>query len=168
METHLKSIEALLEKVKPFPTVGNRIKLNQNKTKNGNSKRLNCIHFGVKKIGNTYSQTKASKLQLYPELENEIHKFIEIYYPDLDFNQILINKNNWFSMHKDKNNKIDEALLIGLGDYIGGEVNLHDDEGNITSSINLKYNPILFANKTTNHSVNKWLGNRYSIITYLI
>ena len=71
-------------------------------------------------------------------------------------------------MHKDKNNKIDEALLIGLGDYIGGEVNLHDDDGNIMSSINLRYNPILFANKTTNHSVNEWPGDRFTIITYLI
>ena len=71
-------------------------------------------------------------------------------------------------MHKDKNNKIDKALLIGLGDYEGGELNLHNDASTIIKRVDIKYNPIIFANKTINHSVQPWTGDRYSIITYLI
>ena len=168
MDIDLKKIEILLENIKPFPKVTNRKPLNQFKTSGGNHRQLNCIHLGVKYFGTKYSQTKASKENLYPEVEKSIRNFIEKYYPTIQYNQILINKNNFFSMHKDKNNKIDKALLIGLGDYVGGELNLHDDNGTIIKRVDIRMNPILFANKTINHSVEPWTGDRYSIITYLI
>ena len=168
MDLDLKQIQILLENIKPFPKVTNRKPLNQFKTSGGNHKQLNCIHLGVKYFGKKYSQTKATKENLYPDLERSILNFIEKYYPNIKYNQILINKNNWFNIHKDKNNKIDKALLIGVGNYEGGELNLHDDNGIIIKRVNIKNNPIIFANKTISHSVQPWTGDRYSIITYLI
>jgi len=168
MDLDLKQIQILLENIKPFPKVTNRKPLNQFKTSGGNHKQLNCIHLGVKYFGKKYSQTKATKENLYPDIERSILNFIEKYYPNIKYNQILINKNNWFNIHKDKNNKIDKALLIGVGNYEGGELNLHDDNGIIIKRVNIKNNPIIFANKTISHSVQPWTGNRYSIITYLI
>ena len=168
MDIDLKHIQTLLENIKPFPKVTNRKTLNQLYTSGGNHKQLNSIHLGVKYFGKKYSKTKATKENLYPDIERSIITFIEKYYPNIKYNQILINKNNFFSMHKDKNNKIDKALLIGLGDYEGGELNLHDDNGTIIKRVDIRMNPIIFANKTINHSVQLWKGDRYSIITYLI
>ena len=168
MESDLKNIQSLLENIQRFPKVTNRKKLNKLYTSGGNHKQLNCIHFGVKLFANKYSRTKATKENLYPELERSIINFIKKYYPNTEYNQILINKNNWFEIHKDKNNKIDKALLIGLGNYTGGELNLHNDSGTIIKTVDIKMNPIFFANKTINHSVCPWIGDRYSIITYLI
>ena len=168
MEKHLEEIQSLLNDIKPFPSVTNRKKLNKFYTSGGNHKQLNCIHFGLKKFAGEYSETKATKENIYPALESSITNFIETYFPDTLYNQILVNKNNWFEMHKDKNNKIDKALLIGLGNYEGGEVNLHNDAGAIIKTVDIRFNPIFFANKTINHSVNSWIGTRYSIITYLI
>ena len=168
MDEDLKNIELLLENIKPFPKVTNRKRLNKFYTSGGNHKQLSCIHFGVKKFAGKYSQTKATKENIYPKLEKAITNFIEKYFPKTLYNQILVNKNNWFEMHKDKNNKIDNALLIGLGEYEGGEVNFHNDSGVIIKSVDIRMNPIFFANKTINHSVRPWIGTRYSIITYLI
>tara|TARA_R110000787_G_scaffold260132_1_gene365391 strand:+ start:1111 stop:1617 length:507 start_codon:yes stop_codon:yes gene_type:complete len=168
MDLDLKHIQTLLENIKPFPKVTNRKPLNKFKTSGGNHKQLNCIHLGVKYFGKKYNQTKATKEKIYPDLERSIITFIQKYYPNIKYNQILINKNNWFNIHKDKNNKIDKALLIGLGDYAGGELNLHDDNGTIIKRVDIRMNPIIFANKTISHSVQHWTGDRYSIITYLI
>ena len=152
----LKLIEAELMKITNFPTVGNRLRLSKLLNSKGNPARLKCIHFGIKRLGSVYSDTKATRLKLYPELEGALHSFIDSHYPDLQYNQILINKNNWFDIHKDKNNKVDNALL------------LHNEAKEKIVAINLKYSPILFANKTTYHSVEPWSGDRYSVITYLI
>ena len=168
MDLDLKHIQTLLENIKPFPKVTNRKPLNQFKTSSGNHRQLNCIHFGEKCFAGKYTKTKATKENLYSDIEHSIINFIQKYYPSIQYNQILINKNNYFSMHKDKNNKIDKALLIGVGDYEGGELNLHNDNGTIIKRVDIRMNPIIFANKTINHSVQPWNGDRYSIITYLI
>jgi|TARA_R110000824_G_scaffold222119_1_gene409489 hypothetical protein len=164
----LKLIEAELMKITNFPTVGNRLRLSKLLNSKGNPARLKCIHFGIKRLGSVYSDTKATRLKLYPELEGALHSFIDSHYPDLQYNQILINKNNWFDIHKDKNNKVDNALLFCVGDFEGGKIVLHNEAKEKIVAINLKYSPILFANKTTYHSVEPWSGDRYSVITYLI
>lgn len=163
-----KIIEAELMKITNFPTVGNRIRLSKLLNSNGNPARLKCIHFGVKRMGSVYSETKATRLNLYPILEKALNSYINTHYPDLEYNQILVNKNNWFDIHKDKNNKVDNALLFCVGDFEGGRIVLHNEDKAKIVAIDLKYNPILFANKTTYHSVEPWTGNRYSVITYLI
>ena len=81
---------------------------------------------------------------------------------------ILINKNNWFDIHKDKNNKQDIALLLGLGNYTGGELITHYDNKEIKKVYDIFFKPITFKNKTIYHSVKQYKGDRYSIITYLI
>ena len=124
----LKLIELELNAIKKFPTVGNRIRLNKTLNGKGNPKRLNCIHFGVKKFGGQYHETKATKEKLYPRLEKLLYLFMKNNYPKVEYNQILVNKNNWFDIHKDRNNKVDSCLLFGLGDYVGGELNIHNDE----------------------------------------
>ena len=76
MNSDLKNIQSLLENIQRFPKVTNRKKLNKLYTSSGNHKQLNCIHFGVKLFANKYSRTKATKENLYPELERSIIIFI--------------------------------------------------------------------------------------------
>tara|TARA_R110000787_G_scaffold229261_1_gene336841 strand:+ start:340 stop:867 length:528 start_codon:yes stop_codon:yes gene_type:complete len=166
---HLRWIEKELQKITSFPTVGNRIRFSKMFNSKGNVARLNCIHLGMKRMyGGKLSITNRSKDGRFRNLEYLIYDYLKIYYPSLPYNQVLINKNNWFDIHKDKNNKQDIALLLGLGNYTGGELNTHYEDKTLEQTHNIRYRPILFKNKTTYHSVNKWIGNRYSIITYLI
>jgi hypothetical protein len=165
---HLKWIQTELYRINAFPTVGNRIRFSKMKNSKGNVARLNCIHFGMKRFGGVLSQTNRTKDGRYRYLENLLIDYLKIYYPKLNYNQILVNKNNWFDIHKDKNNKQDICLLVGLGNYTGGGLNTHNDEKTLTNTFDIRFKPLLFKNKTTYHSVNKWVGERYSIITYLI
>ena len=157
-----------LEKIDHMPTVGNRVKLNKNLNSKGNPKRLNCIHFGQKRIGSLYSETKATKEKLYPRLEKLLELFMSNNYPEIEYNQILVNKCNFFDIHKDKNNKVDSCVLFGLGDYTGGELNIHNEDKELLMAVDIKRKPLVFKNKTTYHSVAPYEGTRYSIITYLI
>ena len=165
---HLRWIDIELQKIKSFPTVGNRIRFSKKFNSKGNVARLNCIHLGMKRFGGKLSITNRSKDGRFKYLEFLIYDYLKIYYPSLPYNQVLINKNNWFDIHKDKNNKQDIALVLGLGNYKGGELNTHYEDKSLEKTHNIRYRPILFKNKTTYHSVNKWIGDRYSIITYLI
>ena len=148
---HLRWIEKELQKITSFPTVGNRIRFSKMFNSKGNVARLNCIHLGMKRMyGGKLSITNRSKDGRFRNLEYLIYDYLKIYYPSLPYNQVLINKNNW------------------LGNYTGGELNTHYEDKTLEQTHNIRYRPILFKNKTTYHSVNKWIGNRYSIITYLI
>ena len=164
----MKLIETELDKIVKPPTVGNRIKLNKRLNSKGNPKRLSCIHFGQRRIGSQYHPTKATKDKLYPRLEKLLNLFMSNKFPKVEYNQILVNFSNEFSVHKDKNNKIDSCILYGLGDYTGGGLNIHDEEQNIITTVDIRYIPISFKNKTTYHSVEPFEGKRYSVITYLI
>ena len=165
---HLKWIQNELDKITSFPTVGNRIKYSKMTNRKGNVARLNCIHFGIKNKYGKYLPTNRTADGRYKYLENLLMDYLKIYYPKLKYNQILVNKNNWFDIHKDKNNKQDICLLLGLGDYTGGELNTHHDDKTLMNSFDIRFKPLQFKNKTTYHSVNKWTGVRYSVITYLI
>ena len=92
--------------------------------------------------------------KLLLELQNEC-------FPLLQYNQILINKNNTFKPHKDSNNIKGNIFIFSIGDYIG---DLHIE--------GIEYNtclcPIIFNGKKLEHSVPNIIGTRYSILFYTI
>lgn len=68
--------------------------------------------------------TDASKSR--PWLVRLLSNFARKSNPDFEFTSIQVNKNYASRPHVDKNN-LGESLIIGLGDYTGGDVWVHDE-----------------------------------------
>lgn len=72
--------------------------------------------------------TEASKSHEW--LARFLSSFVQKSHPDFEFTSIQVNKNYASRAHVDKNN-LGESLIIGLGDYTGGEVWVHDETGDV-------------------------------------
>ena len=72
--------------------------------------------------------TEASKSNEW--LTRFLSSFVQKSYPDFEFTSIQVNKNYASRPHVDKNN-LGESLIIGLGDYTGGEIWVHDETGDV-------------------------------------
>lgn len=62
----------------------------------------------------------------HPELEPIFKEFSKIYFPDFSWLQVQINKNYISPPHFDSAN-VGESIIIGLGDYTDGELNIQRD-----------------------------------------
>lgn len=175
-----------LKNFKKYPTVGNRIKLSKS------GKRLNSLLLGIRSEVGAYNRLN-KKLNpnimentITPE-GNELYKLIDSIikskYPDFNFNQIIINKNSSFHIHKDKNNLNPESLIFAVGNYeenLGGGIELYDDlavecSNNIYrckvnnkpyNILKIKNNPTIFKGKEIYHSTQDFTGDRYCIVAY--
>ena len=138
-----------------FQSVGNRIGLSED-----GKTRLNCIHLGKKRsFGGDYSSCVGN--ERYSELFEILQELHTECFPNFEYNQILINKNNIFKKHKDSKNIKSQTLLFSLGDYSG---DLHIEGTKIDTCLT----PIIFDGKTLTHAVPKIKGIRYSILFYTI
>jgi len=97
----------------------------------------------------------------YPEVYNQLKKLIKEIAPDFEYNSITVNKNFRCLPHKDKAN-IKPSLIIGLGDYTGGELNIEN------CLFDIKCNPLIFNGSLLEHSTEPFTGTRYSIVFYSI
>ena len=84
---------------------------------------------------------------------------------DHTFTSITINKNVKCKPHYDKRNN-GLTMIIGLGDYTGGElVILNDSHDDI---IDIKCKPHYFNGYLNKHYNNSWTGTRYTLMYYAI
>ena len=70
--------------------------------------------------------TEASKS--HPWLVRLLSSFARKSHPDFEFTSIQVNKNYASRAHVDKNN-LGDSLIIGLGNYSGGDLWVHSDAG---------------------------------------
>ena len=146
-------IEKMLEDVS-FQTSGHRRKLNIT------GARPTSMPFGMKKeLNGDYALPTFDKQN--PEIYPFVRDFINEYVPDFDFNAGYINKNVQMIPHKDKNN-VNTSLVMGLGDYEGGELFV---EG---TPYDIKYKIMEFDGKREEHWTSFFKGTRYSVILYKI
>jgi hypothetical protein len=89
-------------------------------------------------------------------------------FPDFQFESIQINKNFQCPRHKDGKN-VGNSLLMGLGDYTGGESGVCGltSEG-IDELYDIRYKPIIFDGSKYEHWVEPYTGDRYSIVLFNI
>ena len=79
------------------------------------------------------------------------------------YNGIQLNKNYTAKKHIDKNN-IGESIIIGFGDYKGGDLNIETDDGIIKHDIRT---PLLFNGAENYHWVSPIKsGTRYSVVFF--
>tara|TARA_R100000657_G_C4591729_1_gene50395 strand:- start:95 stop:571 length:477 start_codon:yes stop_codon:yes gene_type:complete len=158
MENDLKEIYKLLKNTKIIGS-GNRTNLNY-----GGS-RAYTMPCGLKwdYINSKYDTTAFDRDNptIYPILQ----KFMNKYYPNIKYNSFQINRNFQTLPHKDKNNN-GNSLIVGLGDYINGELMLYENDK--IKKIDIKYKPYIFDGSKILHWTNNYKGDRYSFVSYYI
>jgi len=97
----------------------------------------------------------------YPQVYDSLKKLIHHIDPNFKYNSITINRNFKCRPHYDKNNK-SPSMIIGLGDYEGGELVIEKCE------FDIKNNPVIFNGGSGLHWVNEFIGDRYTIVYYNI
>jgi len=97
----------------------------------------------------------------YPEVYDSLKKLIHHIDPDFKYNSISINRNWACRPHYDKNNT-SPSMIIGLGEYIGGELVVEKCE------MDIKNKPLIFNGGSCLHWVNEYIGDRFTIVYYNI
>jgi len=113
-------------------------------------------------IFTNYYETKLK--HLYPHFQIVIDKISKKYFPnDFYFNSVQINKNTNCKSHKDGKN-IGYSIIIGLGDYIGGELCIEKPDDVHEININKKF--LIFDGSKYTHWTNDFINDRYSLIFF--
>ena len=111
------------------------------------------------------SQTKL--VDLYPWFHHVATEFSGLYFPDFVWSQIQINRNFQCPEHLDSTNQ-GESVIIGLGDYTGGDLVINKSEGN---KLRLDFHdvsekPIRFDGSKFKHYTSDFDGDRYSLVFF--
>lgn len=119
-------------------------------------------NFGIVKIRNEtgdkrYIESKNNTR--HPELYEKLKELIKIIDPDFEYNTITLNKNVLCKPHLDANNK-SPSIIIALGDFSGGELNVENEKYDI------KMRPLKFNGSKLKHWTEEFTGDRYSFIYY--
>jgi len=94
--------------------------------------------------------------------------FYKTYYPDFKYNSIIVNRDCEYAIHKDGRNRSNKTLSFSLGDYTGGRLIIYDDDKKEVERVDTNYRPYIFDGMNTWHSVEKFEGERYSVVAYLL
>lgn len=94
-----------------------------------------------------------------PRIYNECKKL----FPDFDFEMVIINKNFLCAPHKDINNTT-ESLIVGLGDYDGGDLCIEDHKTGQVSKHCIWRSPLYFNGKDNRHWTDDFTGTRYTVV----
>ena len=85
---------------------------------------------------------------------------------DIRWNAITVNDNYTCSRHKDKGNE-GASLLVGFGNYIGGELMAEDADG-VAIAHNINSRPLVMNFAESFHWVTPFEGDRYSLVFYRV
>jgi len=100
-----------------------------------------------------------------PILMEYLVGFGKHHFPDYEFTETQVNFNWQSPKHKDKGND-GESMIIGLGDYTGG--NLIIEKENEILSVDIHNKPYKFDGGKYTHFTENYIGNRMSIVFYNI
>jgi hypothetical protein len=118
--------------------------------------------FGQTRWQGRYIESKSS--QKHPHMMRLFKEFIDSHYPEFTFRSVYVNKNTVCKKHLDSQNT-GESLLIGFGDYTGGETTLHnEDEG--SQSFDISKESIIFDGSVIYHNSEPFEGTRYSLVFF--
>jgi len=109
-------------------------------------------------------KTKSPK---FNKIYNESINYMNLYDKKFKYTSIQYNKNNQCQKHLDKNN-IGESMIVGLGDYTGGELIIYDEDGNNPVKHDIRYKPLKFNGSIYPHETAPFEGERYTLVFYSI
>ena len=88
---------------------------------------------------------------------SEIYNECKRLFPKHEFDCVMINKNFRCPAHKDRNN-IGDSIIVGMGDYNGGNLVVEGVPHCIL------YSPLVFNGHEKEHWVDDFTGDRYSVV----
>jgi len=98
----------------------------------------------------------------YPHIMDLFKDFINSHFPDFEFNSVYVNKNVVCKWHLDSKN-VGESLLVGLGEYTGGETSFYLDKEII---FNIQNDSLIFNGSEIEHRSLPFTGTRYSLVFF--
>ena len=117
--------------------------------------------FGQTRWQGKYRESKSSRKN--PHMMRLFKEFIDSHYPEFTFRSVYVNKNTVCKKHLDSQNT-GESLLVGFGDYTGGETTLHDNRG--SQSFDISKESIMFDGSVIYHNSEPFEGTRYSLVFF--
>ena len=105
-----------------------------------------------------YSRQNWKRPYLYHLLIDFADKYV-----DVSYNAMTLNQNYRANKHYDKHNS-GNSFLVAFGSYTGGELLIH--EGDLSGSHNIWCKPIRADFSKILHSVEHFVGDRFSLVYY--
>jgi len=99
----------------------------------------------------------------YPYMMSLFKLFIKNHYPSFKFKSVYVNKNTICKEHVDSKN-IGESLLVGFGNYTGGQTILFIN--NKPVKIHIKTYSLIFNGTQIIHKSEEFKGTRYSLVFF--
>ena len=127
-----------------------------------------CNQKGARQVCFGYSLYRGNKqlsvfTKKYPYIMELFKEFIGSHYPDFHFNSVYVNKNVRCKRHLDSKN-IGKSLLVGLGEYTGGETVLYINDN--TKKFNIQNYSLVFNGSEIEHRSLPFKGTRYSLVFF--
>lgn len=145
-------------------TVLNTIKWTKSKNRKNAMKDPNKGEYSIQ-FGKVFARFKGKKDSInnfkYPNVYMYLQNLASFIDPKFEYTSICVNKNFECKAHVDKNN-IGTSLILGVGDYYGGELNVEGVKYDIKNQI------LYFDGSKQLHWVEPFSGTRYSIIWYTL
>ena len=125
-----------------------------------NQKNARQVCFGY----TTYRGKKklSSFTERFPHIMKLFEEFIYNHYPEFKFDGVYVNKNVECKKHIDSKN-VGESLLVGLGDYTGGETSIYLDKEHV---FDIQNNSLIFNGSEIMHKSLPFKGTRYSLVFF--
>jgi hypothetical protein len=99
----------------------------------------------------------------YPHIMPLLKKFMDSHNPGFQFTNVYVNKNAVCKKHVDSKN-VGVTLLIGFGDYTGGDTVLHINNEPVKCNIN--GSSLIFDGSVIQHESEPFEGTRYSLVFF--
>lgn len=116
------------------------------------------------RVKNPFGDGYLTKLKnSFPEYQNIFEEFVYYHANNFNFDQVVINKDFKITRHLDAKN-VGESIIIGLGDYQGGELIVEREDS--IEKIDIKNKFYKFNGSKYYHYVEDFVGTRYSLVFY--
>lgn len=116
--------------------------------------------FGPSKYRGIKQESRYTKK--YPHILPLFRKFIQSHFPEFEFNSVYVNRNTISKIHLDAENA-GVSLLVGLGNYSGGETVLYlPDE----KKFDIKTHSLIFNGSKIPHRSEPFENTRYSLVFF--
>jgi hypothetical protein len=147
------AFDEIIEELERRPLSVNKYRV---KTGEGRSQAFGIV--GRRNLPPDYSRQCWKRPELYKMLLDFAEKYV-----DISYNAITLNQNYKTLPHKDKHN-IGDSYLVSFGDFLGGDLIIHNDD--ILEYVNIKHKPMKADFSKILHSTDSFEGNRYSLVFY--
>lgn len=156
----LQEIYQELEAIQ-IPTVWGTHTFHSKKTGTTHQRGARQTCFGkIKSQGHLKDSLSSSR---YPHIMPLFERFIGSHSPSFQFNSVYLNRNTVCKKHLDSKNA-GESLLVGFGNYTGGQTVLHLPSEALEHDISSS--SIIFNGSLIHHESKPFDGIRYSLVFF--